>query len=78
MKKKKKLTAIGFVKIIKQSFGDNMFFSDGFEGVLNFIAMSMRVRAMGKDIEGTCIAENYTRAANKIHEALDKRGYYND
>ena len=77
-KKNKKLTAFGFVRIVKQSFGDNMLFSDELEGVLNFIAMSLRLRADSIEVRDTCIADSYINAANAIHVELDKRGYYDE
>ena len=74
---KKKLTVFGFVKIIKESLGDTLLLR-GFEDVLNFIAMSLRVRAESAEVRGTITWHKYHEAANKIHDALDKRGYYDE
>lgn len=75
---KKKLTVFGFVKIIKKSLGGNLLLAGGFEGVLNFIAMSLRLRAESAEVHGTYAWYKYHEAANKIHDALDKRGYYDE
>ena len=74
---KKKLTAIGFVKILKKSLGDTLLLR-GFEDALNFIAMSLRIRADSHEVHGTITWHRYHEAANKIHEALEKRGYYDE
>ena len=79
MKKKKKLTAFGFVKIIKKSLGESLLLYGGYEGILNFLAMSMRLRINSEEMrDATYVKHKYEDAANKIHKALEKRGYYDD
>lgn len=75
---KKKLTVFGFVKIIKESLGDNLLLARGFEGLLNFIAVSLRISADSYEVRGTITWHKHHEAANKIHDALEKRGYYDD
>lgn len=74
---KKKLTAIGFVKIIKKSLGDTLLLRR-YEALLNFIAVSLRIIADSYEVRGTITWHKYHEAVNKIHDALEKRGYYDD
>ena len=70
----RKITAKEFKEILTDSGVNFEIF--GFEGILNELTIYNEM--MAKKYEGRTPEKAYKNISNKIYEALEKRGYYDD
>lgn len=75
MEEKKKMSFEEFVDILNKT--ENDFDIIGFEGILNAIeCLHWKMADEAKDAGEHILEEMYRRTARKMHEELEKHGYF--